>query len=112
MDGRAEAGSHINGAHVLKCPHQQAGTHLMVCGLVPEYRLPLPGQPNNPCDKCRLHWEGSQPPNALPSAILDRLPSRGLGDTVAKAMHAVGIEQRPGCGCAERQAALNEMWPY
>jgi hypothetical protein len=30
-----------------------------------------------------------------------------LGDTVAGIAHAVGIERKPGCGCAKRQEALN-----
>lgn len=39
-------------------------------------------------------------------------PSRGLGDTVAKALSAVGIEKKSGCGCAKRQIALNQAVPY
>ena len=38
-------------------------------------------------------------------------PSRGLGDTVAKVIHAVtGI--KPCGGCRKRQAALNRLMPY
>lgn len=37
-------------------------------------------------------------------------PSRGLGDTIAKVTHAVGI--KPCGGCKERQADANERWPY
>jgi hypothetical protein len=49
------------------------------------------------------------------------MPSRGLGDTIAKLTHATGIDKvvkavtknRPGgCGCAGRQAALNRAVPY
>lgn len=39
-------------------------------------------------------------------------PSRGLGDTLAKTLAAVGIRKRPGCGCGKRQAALNRLFPY
>ena len=49
------------------------------------------------------------------------MPSRGLGDTVAKITHATGIAQvvhavsaitgHP-CGCPERQEALNKAVPY
>ena len=38
--------------------------------------------------------------------------SRGLGDTVAKALSAVGVKKKEGCGCAERQAKLNDLVPY
>lgn len=74
--------------------------------------LPAVGRPNNPCAQCIPDT------NDLPPAIIQRYaanydrPSRGLGDTVAKVLHAVGIKQTPGCGCAERQQALNELVPY
>lgn len=49
-------------------------------------------------------------------------PSRGLGDTVAKFTHAIGLDVaaesiaravtgKP-CGCKQRQAALNSAVPY
>lgn len=37
-------------------------------------------------------------------------PSRGLGDTIAKATSALGIT--PCGGCKERQAKLNRIVPY
>ena len=37
-------------------------------------------------------------------------PSKGLGDTVAKVTHAMGIEQCPPC--LERQERLNNAIPY
>lgn len=43
-----------------------------------------------------------------------RVPVRlepGLGDLVAAATKAVGIKQHPGCGCAQKQAALNRATP-
>ena len=46
-------------------------------------------------------------------------PSRGLGDTVKKITHAIGIDKAvekvfgtKGCGCAKRQSKLNELVPY
>ena len=41
-------------------------------------------------------------------------PSRGLGDTVAKLAAPVAELFGIGddCGCAERQAKLNELFPY
>jgi hypothetical protein len=39
-----------------------------------------------------------------------QIPSRGLGDTIAKATKAVGI--KPCGGCKKRQAALNKLVPY
>ena len=38
--------------------------------------------------------------------------SRGLGDTVAKVLSSVGVKKKLGCGCAERQAKLNDLVPY
>ena len=40
------------------------------------------------------------------------MPSRGLGDTVAKITHALGIHPAKGCGCHHRQAKLNRLLPY
>ena len=47
--------------------------------------------------------------------------TKGLGDTIAKITHATGLDKlaemytqitgRP-CGCAERQEALNKLFPY
>jgi hypothetical protein len=37
-------------------------------------------------------------------------PSRGLGDTIAKATQWIGI--KPCGGCKKRQARLNELVPY
>lgn len=49
------------------------------------------------------------------------VPSRGLGDTIAKITHATGLDKlaevytqvtgKP-CGCASRQEALNKLVPY
>jgi len=39
-----------------------------------------------------------------------QMPSRGLGDTVAKITSAVGI--KPCGGCKERQVLLNRVLPY
>jgi hypothetical protein len=40
----------------------------------------------------------------------DKIPSRGLGDTIAKVTKAVGI--KPCGGCKNRQAKLNKLVPY
>lgn len=42
------------------------------------------------------------------------MPSRGLGDTVAKFTRATGLDKLAGdgCGCKKRQAALNALLPY
>lgn len=37
-------------------------------------------------------------------------PSKGLGDTIAKATKAVGI--KPCGGCKKRQEKLNKIFPY
>lgn len=51
-----------------------------------------------------------------------QLPSRGLGDTVAKITHATGLDKvahkaaaivgKKDCGCSKRQARLNQWWGY
>ena len=48
--------------------------------------------------------------------------SKGLGDTIAKITHALGIDKvaetvahalgQEDCGCGKRQEALNQMFPY
>lgn len=44
--------------------------------------------------------------------------SKGLGDTIAKVTEATGIDKvvkavaGDDCGCKERQAALNKLFPY
>ena len=42
-------------------------------------------------------------------------PSRGLGDTVAKAIHIASlgkIQPKKDCGCKKRQEKLNNLFPY
>lgn len=43
---------------------------------------------------------------------VQKQPMRGAGDLVAKIASAVGIKQKPGCGCKERQKWLNEKLPF
>jgi hypothetical protein len=43
-------------------------------------------------------------------------PSRGLGDTVAKALKVTGVEKivkkvKGDCGCGKRRASLNKAFP-
>lgn len=37
---------------------------------------------------------------------------RGLGDVLALALYRFGITKKPGCGCDERQALLNRLFPF
>jgi hypothetical protein len=42
-----------------------------------------------------------------------RPPSRGIGDTVEKVIHAVTLGLvRPCGGCKKRRDRLNRLWPY
>jgi len=52
-------------------------------------------------------------PEAMFRQHLERQPKRepGLGDVVAGAAKAVGIKQKPGCGCHQRQRAMNRATP-
>ena len=58
------------------------------------------------CNRCRKPYLGHrpQPPHRNCSK------SRGLGDTIAKITHAIGI--KPCGGCKKRQAMLNRLFPY
>ncbi len=48
--------------------------------------------------------------------------SKGLGDTIAKVTHAVGLDKvaeavakavgKEDCGCNKRKQKLNDMFPY
>ncbi len=48
--------------------------------------------------------------------------SKGLGDTIAKVTHAVGLDKvaetvanavgKEDCGCSKRRQKLNELFPY
>ena len=48
--------------------------------------------------------------------------SKGLGDTIAKVTHAVGLDKvaesvakavgKEDCGCGKRQQKLNDLFPY
>jgi len=48
--------------------------------------------------------------------------SKGLGDTIAKVTHAVGLDKvaeavatavgKEDCGCSKRRQKLNEIFPY
>lgn len=64
------------------------------------------------------------PPDILPESPLATsawdlsCPSRGFGDTVAKALHWTGLAivarwlLGTDCGCQSRQARWNRRWPY
>lgn len=52
--------------------------------------------------------------NGRPVWVGDPAPGTaqaGLGDLVAAAAKAVGIEPTPDCGCAEKRARLNQATP-
>jgi hypothetical protein len=48
--------------------------------------------------------------------------SKGLGDTIAKVTHAVGLDKvvetvahavgKEDCGCSKRREKLNDLFPY
>ena len=46
-----------------------------------------------------VYWDGKR--------IRRRL--RGLGDVLAALFKAVGVKQKPGCGCKRRQEKLNKL---
>lgn len=103
----------------MTCPHRGGNES---CAFVPHARITDYG-----CSICQSEWT-SGPPTAdtltptlrgiigltanqpgLPAVVQ---PARGLGDTIASILHAVGIRKRRGCGCGRRQAWLNRIVPY
>ena len=60
--------------------------------------------------------EGSIP--SLASKKNKNMESKGLGDTIAKITEATGIDKvveavvGEDCGCKERRAKLNNLFPY
>jgi len=83
---------------------------------------------DNVCERCQSHWGDGTPPDPAdrstwtptlmafvePLIIPEQLPAgpRGLGDTIATVLAAVGVKKRKGCGCSKRQAWLNRVVPY
>lgn len=76
------------------------------------------------CSLCQREWTDG-PPTAdrltptiksilalMNGAETIPIRPRGLGDTLASILHAVGIRKRRGCGCGRRQALLNRLFPY
>lgn len=103
----------------MTCPNYSINGKLMKCSLIDGKMFPAEGKPHNPCIQCQTEWTDGPPTCSTFTPTLVRLtqwdvsqPSRGLGDLIAKATHALGIEQKPGCGCAKRQAALNKAIPF
>jgi hypothetical protein len=66
----------------------------------------IPGD-NNICVVCGWKWKGKGP---FPHRNCPKVPSRGLGDTIAKITTAVGI--KPCGGCNRRKEWLNRVFPY
>lgn len=68
------------------------------------------------CGHCALHRYGGTPSLGTCGFCLanNGAQSQGLGDTVAKVLHSVGVGRiKRGCGgCGKRQAALNKALPY
>lgn len=68
-----------------------------------------------------LHRKNNNGLTVLKRWNVETDPSRGLGDTVAKATHAIGLDRLAksvakwfgaDCGCAGRQAVLNEWFSF
>lgn len=55
--------------------------------------------PGSLCRQCRY-------------ANLPRLKSSGLGDTIHKATHALGLDKLGCGGCKDRMTTFNELVPY
>ena len=114
------------------CPHRHNdNSRSITCDValvVGVTQLAGPVNPNYPCDRCRSEWTNDTPPDPAdrsswtptllsfiePLSNPEQLPRnpRGLGDTVALGLHAIGIRKRKGCGCGKRQAWLNRTFPY
>lgn len=67
------------------------------------------GPPCGSIDRSKL----SKPVSSAPVPLERRKPGiRGLGDVVAKVTSALGIKQKPGCKCKQRQEKLNKLVPF
>jgi hypothetical protein len=66
----------------------------------------------DPTERFCIHCGWKKPERIVgwPRRNCSQQPSRGLGDTVAKFTTALGIS--PCSGCKQRQAWLNEKFPY
>jgi hypothetical protein len=42
----------------------------------------------------------------------NKMPSRGLGDIVAKVASFFGFKKKRDCGCGHRQDVLNDLFPF
>lgn len=67
---------------------------------------------------CKVCQRPVEPPFLLPdmcaectekATALMAAPTHGLGDKVAGVAKAFGFKQTPGCGCGDRQQALNRL---
>jgi len=111
----------------MTCPHRASAPPVSIaCAVLPQFTaIAGPDNPNYPCDRCRSQWTDDTPPDPddrstwTPTLLsfvepLDIQPTgpRGLGDTVATVLAAVGVKKRKGCGCSKRQAWLNRVVPY
>lgn len=101
----------------LLTPEEKERTHRCVraglkgCELLDCLGLPSPcvdGKPKEAVEEKPDDWDLS-------------MPSRGLGDAIAKVTHATGIAQTvdfvakavgKDCGCGKRQVGLNTAFPF
>lgn len=90
------------------CPNATASGSTIRCSLIPGNVRISP----RVCQRCQRQWADDTPPTAetLTPTLQTYQPSRGLGDTIAKATAAVGIS--PCGGCKQRQAIANTLVPY
>lgn len=44
--------------------------------------------------------------------LLSRRSDQGVGDTIHRLLAAMGVRERPGCGCGSKRVRLNRVYPY
>jgi hypothetical protein len=59
----------------------------------------------------KWQWSDNEILAHLQSAIAAESGPRGLGDIIETVAHALGLRQRAGCNCRERQKLLNQKLP-
>jgi hypothetical protein len=73
------------------------------------------GKDASKCATCQhrvgmvIHSKAQPPKPAKPA---NDGTMRGLGDVIARIASALGIKQKPGCGCKQRQEKLNKLVPF
>jgi hypothetical protein len=99
----------VGGEPKLFCFGYQPGSGVLLPMMCPEG-----AKPGEPLMHIDMTNDIRKPMSKMPADAREVAPARyrGLGDVVAKVTSALGIKQKPGCGCKRRQEKLNKLVPF